>query len=199
MKKFVIGFLLATFSICVFLASLPVRADSAVPKDEEMEPYAYSSALNVPRIKKQSSKFCWAACGASICQYYKKPNASQSQFAAKIGIHTDVDASMLEMIPAFRQYGLNPRFIDEPLAFGSIQNIIWYESDPILINVIGHAMVLDAYTTDYNIKRIRCLEPDTGEYLYLDYAKLAEPDGNRFPDPNDPTRYMHWEATVYDF
>ena len=52
MKKFVIGFLLATFSICVFLASLPVRADSAAPKDEEIEPYALSNTLNVPRIKK---------------------------------------------------------------------------------------------------------------------------------------------------
>ncbi len=199
MKKFVIGFLLAAFSICVFLASLPVRADSAVPKDEEMEPYAYSNVLNVPRIKKQSSKFCWAACGASICQYYRKPNASQSQFAAKIGITTDKDASMLEMIPAFNKYGLNPRFIDEPLAFGSVQNIIWYESDPILVNSIEHAMVLDAYITDFGINKVRCVDPDTGNYRYLKYDSFAAPGGDRYPDPEEPTLYMHWEATLYDF
>lgn len=198
MKKFVIGFLLATFSICVFLASLPVRADSAVPKDEEMEPYAFSNVLNVPRIKKQSSNFCWAACGASVCQYYKKANATQGIFAEKIGITTDKDASLLEMIPAFNQYGLYPQFLDEALPFGRVQSLIRYEEEPVLINTYHHAMVLDGYSTDGS-NMIRCMDPDYGKYCHLSYYQLADPNGNRYPDPNRPNIYMHWEATLTNF
>lgn len=205
MKKFVIGFLLAAFSICVFLASLPVRADSAVPKDEEMEPYAYSNVLNVPWVMQTGDHDCWAACGSSICKYYKKPNSSKEQFAIQAGKDINEEASLQEMIPGFKKYGLNPRFVRDSLPFGSVQNIIRYESDPILADVTGHAVVIDGYSSDLSADpekkdHVRYMEPDQrGGHFYMSYFELADPRGSGDPGPTAPNTNMRWIGTVYDF
>lgn len=205
MKKFIIGFLSMALSASLLLISPPVYADSTLPGDEEMEPYAYSNVLNVPWVRQTGNHDCWAACGASICQYYKKPNSSKEQFAIQAGRDINQEASLEETIPGFNNYGLTPRFIRDSLPFGTVQSIIRYESDPILADVTGHAVVIDGYSTDMysDVERkeqIRYMEPDQrGGHFYISYFELADPKGHGDPGPIAPNTNMRWIGTVYDF
>lgn len=198
MKKFVIGFLLATFSICVFLASLPVRADSAAPKDEEMEPYGFFptlKVLDVPVVGQIRDLECWAACGSSVCRYYGY-NVSKDQFAILTGITDNRMASFQDMIPTFNHYDLTPTEIIAPLSFNTVQSIIYNEAEPIIANVTYHAAVIDGYSYEAR-QKVRIMDPwDKGSRLYADYFELADKmgEGNVAPDV-----HMRWTRTLYGF
>lgn len=200
MKKFVIGFLLATFSICVFLASLPVRADSTAPGDEEIEPYAFPTfkVLGVPVVGQKREFECWAACGSSICRYFGY-SVSKDQFAILTGITDNRMATFQDMIPTFNRYGLTPTEVSTPFNFGSVQVNICNNADPIIANVYLHAIIVDGYSSNTS-QKLRCMDPDKdGQYIYLDHFDLADPNGNGYPDPNDSERFMRWYTSLYNF
>lgn len=194
LKKLPIKKELISFSMAILMALL---CCITVQAEEYPEPYAYSNEVAIPSRKQPTDYSCWAASGGSVATYLGGKNVSTYEFANAVGISTDNKngAQPQQVVAGFEKLGYSPIFVDYPLSFGSVSNIIYYNSQPVYLQLIHHAAVLYGYTTG-GIQKVGIMDPADGSFNYVDYFNLADPNGSGVSLNGS---YQRWHRSIYNF
>lgn len=116
---------------------------------------------------------CWAAVGASICQF-RGNYVSKEQFAAKSGTPITQRASIYVVGNTLNSYGAVTSYQSGFMYFSSVKSHI-DQNKTMAVNVFGHAVTLRGYNDDNtNLPQTIFMDPATGRYDTYRHNDLIE-------------------------
>lgn len=156
--------------------------------------YPTIDSINLPIETQQKSHWCWAACGASILNYYGV-YVSQGDFSITVkGNITNNDPATIypEVQNGLLYYGLTNHGFAGTLSFSSIQSNIYVYERPILARLEksnhngSHLVVLMGYNMSLG-NDVMYMNPSYSSYQYDTYSSFVS------------NTYYYWTHTLDNF
>lgn len=140
--------------------------------------FAYPStySLSVPKVIKEKSNWCWAACIKStlwfLGDYY-----TQSEIVYPIYPDlADLPADIHQVENAYADKGYVGIKVLNPLSFLQVVDEIYRKKRPIYCACnfygYGHAVILDGYDDMVSKQYIEYMDPDDGQYYIHEFSSF---------------------------
>ncbi|MBR4768258.1 MAG: hypothetical protein IK088_04690 [Lachnospiraceae bacterium] len=136
--------------------------------------------INVPIVQQAYDKWCWAACGASVVNYYGG-NITQYNFSYTVQhSYNNVGKSFNDVANGLAQYGINSSLTTGPVDYSTVQYNSYNLSRPLLIGICsltnssyGHMVLISGYTMTASDDRLILMNPEMSSYWTPPYANIV--------------------------
>lgn len=184
---------LTALSLVLFITALFCANIFATDYEEGIEPYAlYYGYLGVPAIDQQPYDYgCWAACGASVCQYYGN-YVSMEDFASNAGLDINKPQTIPVVKTALVKNGFNSSIQTGLPSYTTIKTDI-NNGKTRLVDSDPHALVLEGYSEEY-VQMVTFADsgwPFYGDYSDVEYYTLK-------PGADENPYYYRWYRSLYN-
>lgn len=147
------------------LYSLNITTNAEQIPSAHSLPSSYS--LSVPTKYRSERWDCWAACVASVGQYYTGIKKSSLQVADAVGIYEGAD--VYETRDALSSvYGVNASVYGGSLSPLEVEETLYYDETPIIAGMqpvrggVGHMVVIKGYSTGSYYTSLSIMDPEEG-------------------------------------